>query len=108
MYWGDDLVPLPAYRVEGQRPHLQPRRPQRHDSGNVAATAYALRLYAARGEAFLTPSIVRWLQSQRGHDGGWMSTQVCHLFLTLSIVKPHLNHCWAYNNVIYQHIIVSA
>ncbi|XP_047485026.1 CD109 antigen-like isoform X1 [Penaeus chinensis] len=74
VYWGEDLVPLPSYRVESQRPHLQPRRPHRHDAGNVAATAYALRLYSDRGEV-MTPSIVRWLQSQRGHDGGWMSTQ---------------------------------
>ncbi|KAK8746520.1 hypothetical protein OTU49_017065 [Cherax quadricarinatus] len=74
VYWGEDLVPLPSYRVESQRPHLQPRRAHRHDSGNVAATAYALRLYSLRGE-ILTPSIVRWLQSQRCHDGGWMSTQ---------------------------------
>ncbi|XP_045107726.1 pregnancy zone protein-like [Portunus trituberculatus] len=74
VYWGEDLVPLPSYRVESQRPHLQPRRPHRHDAGNVAATAYALRLYSMRGE-IMTPSIMRWLQSQRSHDGGWMSTQ---------------------------------
>ncbi|XP_042221824.1 pregnancy zone protein-like [Homarus americanus] len=74
VYWGEDLVPLPSYRVESQRPHLQPRRSHAHDSGNVAATAYALRLYSIRGE-IMTPSIVRWLQSQRCHDGGWMSTQ---------------------------------
>ncbi|ROT84490.1 hypothetical protein C7M84_022340 [Penaeus vannamei] len=58
VYWGEDLVPLPSYRVESQRPHLQPRRPHRHDAGNVAATAYALRLYSDRGEV-MTPSIVR-------------------------------------------------
>nr|XP_045614119.1 alpha-1-macroglobulin-like [Procambarus clarkii] len=74
VYWGEDLVPLPSYRVESQRPHLQPRLAHRHDSGNVAATAYALRLYSLRGE-IMAPSIVRWLQSQRCHDGGWMSTQ---------------------------------
>ncbi|XP_050694367.1 pregnancy zone protein-like [Eriocheir sinensis] len=74
VYWGEDLVPLPSYRVESQRPHLQPRRQHRHDAGNVAATAYALRLYSLRSE-LMTPSIMRWLQSQRSHDGGWMSTQ---------------------------------
>ncbi|XP_068245267.1 CD109 antigen-like isoform X1 [Palaemon carinicauda] len=74
VYLGEDFVPPPSYRVESQRPHLQPRRPHRHDAGNVAATAYALRLYSARGEV-LTPSIVRWLHSQRAHDGGWISTQ---------------------------------
>ena len=75
VYWGEDLVPLPAYRVESQRPHLQPRRQHKHDAGNIAATANALRVYAARGEV-MTPAIVRWLHSQRSHDGGWMSTQV--------------------------------
>lgn len=75
VYWGEDLVPLPSYRVESQRPHLQPRAPHRHDSGNIAATAYALRVYAARGE-LMAPAIVRWLHSQRAHDYGWMSTQV--------------------------------
>ncbi|KAK3881350.1 hypothetical protein Pcinc_014206 [Petrolisthes cinctipes] len=74
VYWGEDLVPLPSYRVESQRPHLQPRHPHTHDAGNVAATAYALRLYCLRGEV-LTQSIVRWLHSQRSHDGGWRSTQ---------------------------------
>lgn len=75
VYWGEDLVPLPSYRVESQRPHLLPRRPHRHDAGNIAATACALRVYASRGE-LLTPAIVRWLQYQRAHDGGWMSTLV--------------------------------
>lgn len=75
MYWGEDLVPLPSYRVESQRPHLKPRPPHTHDAGNVAATAYALTVYSLRGE-ILTQSIVRWLQSQRSHDGGWRSTQV--------------------------------
>ncbi|KAK3852926.1 hypothetical protein Pcinc_040503, partial [Petrolisthes cinctipes] len=74
VYWGEDLVPLPSYRVESQRPHLQPRHPHTHDAGNVAATAYALRLYCLRGEV-LTHNIVRWLHSQRSHDGGWRSTQ---------------------------------
>ena len=75
VYWGEDFVPLPSYRVELQRPHLLPRKPHRHDAGNVAATACALRVYAARGE-LLTPAIVRWLQYQRAHDDGWMSTLV--------------------------------
>ncbi|CAL4120943.1 unnamed protein product, partial [Meganyctiphanes norvegica] len=74
VYWGEDLVPLPSYRVESQRPHLQPRLPHRHDSGNVQATAMALKLYSERGE-LMTPAIVRWLHSQRKHDNGWMSTQ---------------------------------
>ncbi|KAF2362679.1 Alpha-macroglobulin complement component [Trinorchestia longiramus] len=74
VYWGEDLVPLPSYRVESQRPHLQPRSPHRHDSGNIAATAYALRVYTSRGE-LMAPAIVRWLHSQRAHDYGWMSTQ---------------------------------
>ncbi|XP_076052838.1 CD109 antigen-like [Oratosquilla oratoria] len=75
IYWGEDLVPLPAYRVESQRPHLQPRIPHRHDTANVAATALALRVYVARGEEMMTPAIVRWLHSQRSKDGGWMSTR---------------------------------
>lgn len=75
VYWGEDLVPLPSYRVESQRPHLQPRKSHRHDSGNIAATACGLRVYASRGE-LLTPAIVRWLHSQRENDQGWMSTLV--------------------------------
>ncbi|KAK4290219.1 hypothetical protein Pmani_036867 [Petrolisthes manimaculis] len=74
MYWGEDMVPLPSYRVESQRPHLKPRPPHTHDAGNVAATAYALTVYSLRGE-ILTQSIIRWLHSQRSHDGGWRSTQ---------------------------------
>ncbi|RXG70890.1 Antigen, partial [Armadillidium vulgare] len=73
VYWGEDLVPLPSYRVESQRPHLQPRKSHRHDSGNIAATACGLRVYASRGE-LLTPAIVRWLHYQRENDQGWMST----------------------------------
>ena len=51
--------------------------------GNIAATAIALMVYADRRE-LLTPAIVKWLQSQRAHHGGWMSTFVSFFSLNQS------------------------
>ena len=59
VYWGEDLVAPPSYRVEQQRPHLQPTTPSRHHSANVAATAYALRWVeeVARGKEVVRANV---------------------------------------------------
>lgn len=74
IYWGDDAVPLPTFKLENNKPFLLPRLPFDHDSGNIEATAYALLVYNLRQEMFIDP-IVKWMNSQRLHDGGWASTQ---------------------------------
>ena len=49
-----------------------------YDSENIEATAYALMVYTNRQE-FQTDAIVKWLNTQRLHEGGWASTQVTNL-----------------------------
>jgi hypothetical protein len=74
IYWGKEPVPLPAQRLENQRPFLLPRLPNPFDATNVETTAYALLTYVGRQELFVEP-IVKWLNTHRLTDGGWASTQ---------------------------------
>ena len=74
IYWSRKPVPLPAQRLENQRPFLLPRLPHSYDATNVETTAYALLTYVGRQELFVEP-IVKWLNTQRLSDGGWASTQ---------------------------------
>ena len=74
IYWGKEPVPLPAQRLENQRPFLLPRLPNPFDATNVEITAYALVTYVGRQELFVEP-IVKWFNTHRLTDGGWASTQ---------------------------------
>jgi len=74
VYWSREPVPLPAQRLENQRPFLLPRLPHSFDATNVETTAYALLTYVGRQELFVEP-IVKWLNTQRLTDAGWASTQ---------------------------------
>ncbi|CAG7733856.1 unnamed protein product, partial [Allacma fusca] len=73
-YWGRIEVPVPDYKLENNKPFLLPRLPAIYDSENIEATAYALMVYVQRQE-LQTDAIVKWLNTQRLHDGGWASTQ---------------------------------
>lgn len=68
-------MPVPDFKLENNKPFLLPRLPHMYDSENIEATAYALMVYTNRQE-LQTDAIVKWLNTQRLHEGGWASTQV--------------------------------
>lgn len=75
IYWStENLSPSEVY-LDGQRPSLQAHRPCKADALSVEATSYALLVYIAR-EGALQENIVRWLNTMRMTDGGFISSQV--------------------------------
>lgn len=73
-YWSKEPLPLPKTIIENNRPYLLPRTAQKHDSFNVATTAYALLTHISR-QALIRKEIVEWLNNNRLHQNGWGSTQ---------------------------------
>ncbi|XP_038211501.1 CD109 antigen [Zerene cesonia] len=79
IYWGQEPVPPPPYKMENQKPFLLPRLPYKYDSNNIATTAYAL--LACMDHQDNNEPIVMWLNSQRLKEGGWASTQDTYIAL---------------------------
>ncbi|XP_063540497.1 CD109 antigen [Cydia strobilella] len=79
VYWGKERVPQPPFKMENQKPFFLPRLPYKHDSYNIAATAYAL--LACMDHQDDNEPIVMWLNSMRLTDGGWASTQDTYVAL---------------------------
>jgi hypothetical protein len=75
IYWGKEPVPLPAQRLENQRPFLLPRLPNPFDATIVETTAYALLTDVGRHQELFVEPIFKWLNTLRLTDGGWASTQ---------------------------------
>ena len=90
VYWGREAVPLPAQRLENQRPFQLPRLPHPFDATNVETTAYALLTYVGRQELFVEP-IVKWLNTQRLTNGGWASTQDT-IIATQALIEYTVRH----------------
>ncbi|XP_067144276.1 CD109 antigen-like [Centruroides vittatus] len=74
VYWSPEKIPPPQIVYQNQRPFLQPRLPQKHDAMAVEATAYALMVYLNYGGLY-QEHIVKWLNSMRMFDVGFVSTQ---------------------------------
>uniref|UniRef100_T1IN02 CD109 antigen n=1 Tax=Strigamia maritima TaxID=126957 RepID=T1IN02_STRMM len=76
VYWSREEAPLVGIITENQRPYIQPRLPQKFDAMNVEATSYALLVYVLKGGiGMIQEEIVRWLNTMRMSDGGFISTQ---------------------------------
>lgn len=74
VYWSPEKIPPPQVIYQNQRPFLQPRLPQKHDALAVEATAYALMVYINYGGLY-QEQIVKWLNTMRMFDAGFISTQ---------------------------------
>nr|BAR45625.1 macroglobulin complement-related 1 [Scolopendra japonica] len=76
VYWSREEVPPTQIVMENQRAFIQPRFPQKYDAMNVETAAYALLVFMPKEETSgIQEKIVRWLNSMRTNDGGFISTQ---------------------------------
>ncbi|XP_013794547.1 CD109 antigen-like [Limulus polyphemus] len=74
VYWSPEPIPPPEIVYQNQRPFIMPRFPSKWDSVAVEATAYALMVYVRHG-GIIQDQIVRWLNTMRRYDAGFISTQ---------------------------------
>nr|BAR45629.1 macroglobulin complement-related 1 [Epanerchodus sp. RS-2014] len=73
-YWGRHERPLGDIYTDNQRDLRLPRLPFTDDAVSVEATAYALLVYIANDNLW-QENIVDWLNTMRGTEGGFISTQ---------------------------------
>lgn len=73
-YWGIEPVSPIKTQVEGNRPFILPRLPNRFDSSNIVTTAFGLLIHIKR-QAVIQKEIVEWLNTQRLYDSGWSTTE---------------------------------
>lgn len=73
-YWGREPVSPVKTQVEGNRPFILPRLPNRYDSSNIATTAYGLLIHI-KNQAVIRKEIVEWLNTHRLYDSGWATTE---------------------------------
>lgn len=75
MYWSPEPIVSSEILYQNQRPFILPRLPGKYDAVAVEATAYALLVYV-RYNGILQDRIVRWLNTMRNTDHGFISSQV--------------------------------
>nr|BAR45627.1 macroglobulin complement-related 1 [Niponia nodulosa] len=73
-YWGRQTRPPGEIYTDNQRDLRLPRLPFKDDALSVEATAYALLVYIAK-EGLWQERIVDWLNTMRGTEGGFISSQ---------------------------------
>ncbi|XP_015919307.1 CD109 antigen [Parasteatoda tepidariorum] len=74
VYWSPDDIVSSEILYQNQRPFILPRLPSKYDSVAVEATAYALLVYV-RYNGIITDQIVKWLNTMRTTDEGFISSQ---------------------------------
>lgn len=81
LYWADQVVPPNPSNIQNAIRFLDPRLELENDAYAVHTTAYALLAHISHdGLKYERDSIMRWLNSMRNYNGGFVSTQVkaCH------------------------------
>ncbi|KAF8776800.1 CD109 antigen like protein [Argiope bruennichi] len=74
VYWSPEPISSAETLYQNQRPFTLPRLPNKYDSVAVEATAYALLVYV-RYNGVIIDQIVKWLNSMRTTDQGFMASQ---------------------------------
>ncbi|GFT53743.1 CD109 antigen [Nephila pilipes] len=74
VYWSPEPISSSEVLYQNQRPFTLPRLPNKYDSIAVEATAYALLVYV-RYNGVIIDQIVKWLNTMRTTDEGFLSSQ---------------------------------